>query len=527
MARRPMAEAMRAMSAELIHGSAETSFDTVCIDSRRVEPGSLFFALEGERTDGHRFVDQAIEAGAAGVVVHRRPASLEGDPAVLLVDDTFAALHDLTRAVRDQVPRSLVGITGSAGKTTTKEYLVALLSTTYRAAGSPGNYNTLYGFPLSLLALEPETEWMVAELGMSTPGELAEVSRLARPDVALFTNVRRAHLEGFESEDGRPASVRDIAEAKAGLLEGLVPGGLIVANRTDPEVTRIVERYRDESDDTAGVVWYEPPAIDQSAQLTRNAERSVQAQVWVEDVVGHPDGVGFDFVLCDRLTSARAVGADENPEIRRTAIRLPAYGRVNVANFTAAAACALALGVDPRSVTRVASDLGAATGRGRLLHGSYRTGTDSSPPSERQITVIDDSYNSNPDAAVAALESARALPGTLHVCVLGDMLELGAERRAMHREVGATAGRLGFDRVVAVGEMASEVASAAQAESPNVEVVVLPDVEAAIAGLEDILAGTADVTAADTVVLIKGSRGISLEKLVGALSERLEEGEVN
>ncbi|HSG38563.1 MAG TPA: UDP-N-acetylmuramoyl-tripeptide--D-alanyl-D-alanine ligase, partial [Thermoanaerobaculia bacterium] len=232
MARLSVGEAARAVGGRITAGGADAMIEGAAIDSRAVRGGEAFFAYKGEHTDGHRFVADALAKGAAAAVVQEDvPAPAQGAPgAVIRVEDTFKALHDLARFVRARVPEKLVGITGSAGKTTTKELLGALLGSRFRTAWTPGNLNNLYGFPLSLLNVPDGTQWMVAEMGMSTPGELRELSLLGRPDAVVFTVVRPVHLEFFPN-------VEAIAEAKSEILAGLSPDGFIVANADDPEVT--------------------------------------------------------------------------------------------------------------------------------------------------------------------------------------------------------------------------------------------------------------------------------------------------
>jgi UDP-N-acetylmuramoyl-tripeptide--D-alanyl-D-alanine ligase len=342
------------MEGRVISGDPATVWRGAALDSRRIEGGELFFALLGERVDGHRFVGDALTAGAAAAVVTRL---VEATPEATLiqVDDGLSALHRLTRAVRTAMPRRLVAITGSIGKTTTKELLAAMLAHRYRVAASPGNLNNLYGFPLALLGIPRETEWMVAEMGMSRPGELAGVSRMGRPDVAVFTNVRPAHLMNF-------SSVEAIAAAKAELLEGLAEGGLVVANRDDPRVAAIAESH------DGPVVWF---AIDSEADYRAVEPRTA------------PDGASTSFRL-------RAGGEE-------VAVRLALHGLYNIENFLAAAACAHRLGIGLDETVAVAAAARPAPMRGVLhrLPGGAR--------------LIDDSYNSSPAALSRALESARLL----------------------------------------------------------------------------------------------------------------------
>jgi len=450
------------------------------IDSRRVEGGELFFALRGERTDGHRFVAAALAAGAAAAVV-RTPAGDARGPQIR-VDDVMEALHDLTRDHRRLLDIRVAAVTGSAGKTTTKDLLALLLGERWRVRKSPGNLNNLLGFPLTLLAIGADCEWLVAEMGMSVPGELAAVSRLGRPDVAIFTNVRPAHLAGFEDPDCGPADVGAIARAKAELLEGLADDGLIVANAGDQRVVGLVERYLAARGDEAArapgkhverVVWFEvepPPGEAPRADVTAHG---------VEPLTGEP---GTRFTLAYGGASAN--------------VELPLHGRVNVENFLAAAACALRLGVPLETVASAARRPRPGAGRGEVI--SLPSGA----------TLVDDSYNSNPEAARLALEAARLLDGRRHVAILGDMLELGSAERRYHRQLGSDAAELGFGLVVGVGELASETVAAAN--EAGVETAWFEDTQAASAG------ASALIREGD-VVLVKGSRGAALEHLVDRL----------
>ncbi len=450
------------------------------IDSRRVEGDELFFALPGERTDGHRFVAAALAAGAAAAVV-RTPAADAGCPQIR-VEDVTAALHELTRDHRRLLDIRVAAVTGSAGKTTTKDLLALLLGERWRVRKSPGNLNNLLGFPLTLLATGTDCEWLVAEMGMSVPGELAAVSRLGRPDVAIFTNVRPAHLAGFEEPDGAPADVEAIARAKAELLEGLAADGLIVANAGDPRVVGLVERYLaarrlEAAPATAksveSVVWYE---VEPARNKVPRAEVTAHG---VEPLAGEP---GTRFTLEYRGASAN--------------VELPLHGRVNVENFLAAAACALRLGVPIETVASAARRPRPGAGRGEVV--SLPSGA----------TLVDDSYNSNPEAARLALEAARLLDGRRHVAILGDMLELGSAERRYHRQLGRDSAELGFGLVVGVGELASETVAAAG--EAGVETAWFEDTQAASAGAP-LLIREGDV------VLVKGSRGAALEHLVEAL----------
>ena len=356
------------------------------------------------------------------------------------------------------MPGRLVGVTGSSGKTTTKELLAAMLGSRYRTAASPGNLNNLYGFPLALLGIPDETEWMVAEMGMSTPRELRGVSLLGRPDVAVFTNVREAHLEAF-------GTLEAIAEAKAELLAGLVPGGLVVANADDPQVRRIARRHE------GPVVWY--GVTSTAADVTADA---IEARSHGE--------TGTHFRL-------QAGGAAVD-------VALPLHGLYNVENFLAAAACAHALEISLPEIAAAVTEIPSLPMRGvvhRLAGG---------------VTLIDDAYNSNPDALVRAAESAVAISGSRHSAVLGEMLELGSGAAELHHDAGRTVATHGVSPIFGVGMLARALLEGAA--DAGAETRWFADADAASAAV------AAEVRGGD-VVLVKGSRGVGLEVVVQALQE--------
>lgn len=459
MAQGRVDEAAKVMEGHLISGRADTEWRGAALDSRAISDGELFFALPGEQTDGHRFVSQALERGASAAIVQQSVPTLPPG-GLIQVDDSLEALHRLTRHVRNRTPQKLVAVTGSIGKTTTKEILAKLLSRRYRVARNPGNLNNLFGFPVALLGIPEDTEWMVAEMGMSTPGELSRVSRLGRPEVAIFTNVQPVHLEFF-------GSLRAVAEAKAELLDGLTPDGLVVANRDDPEILRFIKRHRGPK------VWFAMEA-EANYQITD-----------LEPLVGT---VGSRF---------RLVAGNEEQEVL-----LPLHGRYNVANFLAAAACAHSLGVPLAELAEAAQRVEAPPMRGVVHH------------CVQDIIVVDDSYNSNPAGVAAALSAAAGLTGARHWAVLGTMLELGETSASLHREAGRQAAEAGFSPVVGVGELARELVAGAAAAGATTN--WFEDAAAAAATIPD------ELHAGD-VVLVKGSRGVGLEEVVRSLLAQVEE----
>lgn len=482
MVERNAAMAAEAMDGRVIAGDPEIRWSGGAIDSRRVAGGEIYFALPGARVDGHDYVADVVGRGAATIVVHKDVAHKDvahkdvahkrQDVAWIRVADTFKALHALTHAVRATTPRKLVGLTGSAGKTTTKELLAVMLARRYRVEKSLGNFNNTYGFPLALLNIADGCDWMVAEMGMSTPGELGQVSRLGRPDVAVLLNVRPVHLENF-------GQVSAIADAKAELLDGLAPGGLIVANADDPQVTRVVERYVRERDPRARVLRYG----FHSDGFHSDGLHSDPVDMRASPPVALGDGrVGSRFEVST---------ADES-----ITLELPIHGLYNAENCLAAAACAHALGVSLEDIRVAVREIASASGRGEV----HRLADD--------ITLIDDSYNSNPDAVMKALESARSLPGKRFIAVLGDMLELGPGAPDYHRQVGVRAAELGFNPLVGVGDLARQIL----AGSGERGVYAAHFANAAQAAF-----GVPSMIRPGDVVLVKGSRGVALEAVVQAI----------
>jgi UDP-N-acetylmuramoyl-tripeptide--D-alanyl-D-alanine ligase len=470
LARLSVAEVTRAVHGEVVRGDPDAVCSGAAIDSRKVRGGEVFFAYAGEHTDGHRFVGDALARGAGAAVVRRGHERVDAasDGSIIEVEDTFQALHDLARTARGRgVPERLVGLTGSAGKTTTKELLAALLGARFRVAATPGNLNNLYGFPMSLLNVPDGTEWMVAEMGMSTPGELRQLSLLGRPDAAVFTVVRPVHLEFF-------GTVQAIAEAKSELLAGLAEDGLIAANADDPEVTRIVRRHAERPEWRGRVVWY---GIHHDADVRGR------------DLEAEPEGIGSRFIL------------ESGGESRE--VRLPLHGLYNVENCLAAAACAWGLGLTLDEIAAAVRGVRPAEHRGHVHRVAGPRGT---------YTLVDDSYNSNPDAAGKALAGAKQLAGSRWVAVLGDMRELGPEGPRFHRETGERAARLGFAPVLGVGELSRELVEGA---GPVAD--WRPDAAAAAEW------AAAEVRAGD-VVLVKGSRGVKLDTVVRRLLDEAGEG---
>lgn len=461
MARFSLAEIARVAGGRIAAGDPDLAFEAYGIDSRAAAPGELFFALSGRR-DGHEFVGAAAAAGAAGAVVSRDVPLPRSGFGLVRVEDTTAALQALGREALRRRPVRVVGITGSAGKTTTKEFAAEVLSSRLRVLKSAGNLNNHLGLPLSLLRLEDGHEAAVLEMGMSAPGEIAALTRLAPPDVAVITNIHPVHLEFF-------AGLREIALAKKEILDGAGPLAAAVLNGDDPLVLEI----------SAG-------RPGRRILFGTTAECEVRALD-----VRAADGGRRRFVL---------VYGDERSEVE-----LPFVNSANLMNALAAAAVGRAFDLPLADVAAALARLRPQAGRGVFLE------------TAAGIRVYDDTYNSNPRALEIVLRDLGGLAAGRRVAILADMLELGPRGPEFHREAGAILARTGWDVLVAVGPLAAEIArGAAEAGLPPGSIARFTDAAAAAAAVRDL------VRAGD-LVLIKGSRGMRLETVVRALAEGMKE----
>jgi UDP-N-acetylmuramoyl-tripeptide--D-alanyl-D-alanine ligase len=465
-ARRPIDFAVRAMRGALLApgaGGGAATFAGVAYDSRGVAPGQMFFALPGERVDGFDFCAQAAAAGAAALVVARArgvPAGA-GAAAVIAVDDPRAALGDLARAVRVEFRGRVVGVTGSNGKTTTKELVAAALRPLGEVLRTPGNLNSEVGLPVAVLsATGAEAAW-VLEMAMRGRGEIAYLAAVARPHVGVITNIAGAHLE-------RLGSIEEVARAKGELYAGLADGGIAVVPADEPllapEVARVPRERR---------VSFGGPG---------------QGDVRVLDLV-----------------PAGAAGSVVRYSVRGTpvVVRLPLAGAHNARNGAAALAAASALGVAPQAAAEAMETLSLPPHR-------------SAPVPARGRTILDDCYNANPASMRAALAAAAAsASGGRVFAVLGDMLEIGPESEALHREVGREAGaRLAGLAAVGAAGAAALVAGARAGGLEAARAVHAPSPEEAARTV-------AAWTAPGDWILVKASRGMQLERAVAALVETL------
>ncbi|HEY1332153.1 MAG TPA: UDP-N-acetylmuramoyl-tripeptide--D-alanyl-D-alanine ligase [Actinomycetota bacterium] len=446
------------------HASAagRVSVRGVTIDSRRVEPGELFVALPGNHTDGHAFVAAAAEAGAAAAIVARGRAVQAADGAhrlpLIEVEDPARALMALAADERSGLPATVIGITGSTGKTCTKDFTAAVLATRLRVVASPASFNNEIGLPLTVLSAGPDTEVIVCEMGARGAGHIRALCEVARPSVGVVTNVGVAHLGLFGSREA-------IADAKAELVEALPADGVAVLFADDAVVAGFAGRT---------------PARTIAFGL------GPDAQVRAERVELDP-------------VDGRASFALTTPD-GRADVRLPVAGAHMVPDALAAAAVGVAIGVN---VADAAAGLeGAELSGGRMDAFVSADGA----------RVIDDAYNANPASVEAALLAARHIAGVGRaVAVLGEMAELGPTSDAEHERVGERVAALGFDELVVVGPQAAAIGDGARrAGMTQDRVHACADVDAAAAVLRE-------VARPDDVILIKASRVARLDRLAHSL----------
>jgi len=438
------------------HSDGGRGFDSVTTDSRTITPGALFVALRGARNDAHEFVADALRNGALCALVERAVAGVSPSRLVC-VANTLKALGDLAAWTRAVHPLRVVAITGSNGKTTTKEMVASICSAAIGADGvrkSEGNYNNLIGLPLTLLQLRGDETVAVLEMGMNHPGEIARLTEIARPNYAVITNVGSAHLEGVGG------TLAGVAAAKGELFAGLDRDAVIAINREDAWVRRLAASYP-------------------SRAITFGRDGDVRARDVAEQA---GDGVAFNL----------HIGAHSAP------VRLRLIGQHNVMNALAAAAISHAMGLP---LAEIAQGLERTTGPAmRMMTARLANG----------VTLINDTYNANPSSVEAALVALRRFSGR-PVVVLGEMWELGDESRRAHFGVGERAASLGVQQLFLLGAQAEAMAAGARAGGMQADAIHICGSHAEVAA-----SVVAHWQPGDTV-LVKGSRGMKMEEVVRLL----------
>ncbi|MDP3417712.1 UDP-N-acetylmuramoyl-tripeptide--D-alanyl-D-alanine ligase [Falsiroseomonas sp.] len=451
---------------------ADVAVTGVSIDSRSVTPGDLFVALRDAR-DGHGFVADALARGAAAALVDHVPDGVAPDSPLLRVAETLAGLRALGEAARARSSARVVGVTGSVGKTTTKEMLRALLSEAGATHAAVASYNNHWGVPLTLARMPRDSDFAIIEMGMNHPGEIAYLSRIARPDVALIINAQAAHLAGFPHlnplpQAGEEANVKGacfdlveaVARAKGEIFQGLAANGIAVINADDPHAA----------------LWQELATGHRLIRFGLKQQAEVSASFKLQ-----PFGSEIEVVT----------------PAGKFAVALPVPGEHNVRNALAATAVAQALGVGNATVAAGLAKVSSV--KGRLLKN----------PCLHGATLIDDTYNANPGSVRAAIAVLAGMPGK-KVLVLGDMGELGENARALHAEIGAAAKAAGIDLLFTLGDLSAAAAQAFGAGGRHFEYI------------EDLLHDIENLLAPEVTVLVKGSRFMQMERVVKSFEVRGE-----
>ena len=458
------AEILEATAGELLCGDLQRKFSWVFIDSRQIAPGGAFIAIVGEVHDGHTFASKVVEQGVRGLVISRDKA--EGLPIAawkanevvcIAVANTTRALGDLAAFNRRRANVSVVGITGSNGKTTTRQLTAMVVSQRYNTLATAGNFNNEIGLPLTLLGLKFEHQWAVVELGTNSPGEIARLSAICSPDIAVITNIGPAHLEKLGSIEG-------VAREKGSILKALRENGQAVLNADDPRILELTRQTKNE------VALY---------------GLSADAAIRAADVAEKEDAISFTLKL-----------AEEN-----IPIRLNSPGRFMVSNALAAAAVGSLLGLSSSTIKAGLESFRPISGRMNILH------------TPDGMHIIDDTYNANPASMKAALTTLKTMrSGARGIFVAGDMLELGEQAPTLHANVGSLAAQSGIIRLYADGKFADSVISGARRAG-------MPAANTISGSREDIINDLIDWLRPGDWVLVKGSRGMAMEKVVEGLKE--------
>jgi len=470
-----LAQVLAATGGKLLSGTGtgEVVFRGISTDSRKCREGNLFIALAGEHFDGHDYLTQARRQGAAGVLVHRQSQGLPGEFPVIVVGDTLHALGDLASWWRRRFKPTVIAITGSSGKTTTKEMIAAIMTRRGEVLKTEGNFNNLIGLPLTLLRMRSGDTAAVLELGTNTPGEIARLARMARPDIALITNIGLAHLAGFTNLAGVAAEKRD-------LFRELPATGTMIVNQDDPFLRDAGRDWR------GGIVTFGMHAA---------------ADVYADGIIPVPvSGAG--------AAGQDGTGEKYRPETRftlhlgeeRQEITMSVAGEHQIVNALAAAASAWAAGASGEDIALGLGSFTPIPGRMEIIAlagGAF---------------VINDAYNANPSSVREALRTLQQLKGRGRgIAVLGDMLELGPREAAWHEEIGGLLADTGVERVYLRGRLSGATAAGASKHGmPAAAIIVAED-------QEEIARDLGAYLQAGDWVLVKGSRRLEMDKVTAAL----------
>lgn len=455
-----VSDMLRATGGRLVSGEASTPWKTVSTDSRTIEEGDFFIALTGENYDGHRFIQDALAHGGGGAIVSEAyvaagKSRFQNNPCIVAVPDPLTALGDIARFRRRKTQVAVIAVTGTNGKTTTKEMTANVLEQSFSVLRTQGNFNNLIGVPLTLLRLAPDHEWAVLELGMNRPGEIKRLAQICDPQVGLITNIAPGHLEGVKDLEG-------VMAAKGELLEVLGEKGTAVLNLDDPRIRRLADQFHGE------ILGF---GLDPSAH------------VWADAVTHTVSGCTFD--LHWRETS--------------TPISMKTPGLGTVYNALASAAVGYRLGLSTDQIRKGLEMTAAVPGRMEVI--TLPGG----------IHLIDDTYNANPGSMAQAIDTLNRLKGNSRgILITGDMLELGEQSLTAHRELGALAAGSDINHLYTTGDFADTVAEGAKQAGLDADRI-------SVCTQEEILRKITKHLAPGDWVLVKGSRLMAMENIVKGL----------
>jgi UDP-N-acetylmuramoyl-tripeptide--D-alanyl-D-alanine ligase len=463
-------DVLQATAGNLVTGASEKTFYGISTDSRLVKKGNLFIALKGEKFDGHDFVNQALQQGAAGIIVHDAKVSkdlADKNSTVIKVADTLIAFGDLAHEWRTRFPLTVIGLTGSSGKTTTKEMIAAIIGRKKNILKTEGNLNNLIGLPQTIFRLTAEHELAILEMGTNTRGEIKRLTQIALPDIGLITNIGPAHLAGFGSIDV-------VREEKGDLFFNMSPSGTIIVNIDDKAVALCAERW------TGRKITF---------------SMSPNADVTVKDIkMNGIKGMSFNLVVGENTQK----------------VEMKIVGLHHVNNAMSAAAAAFAVGTDIKTIAEGLMEFRPFSGRMemvKLRNGSF---------------LLDDSYNANPASVREALMTLKDLKVHHNGYVfLGDMLELGTESEEMHRKIGMLIATIGINTLFLQGNFSRVTAAGAMEGGLSPEnIFFLSNENNGINYLKE------NLKKGDWI-LVKGSRGMKMEKIVVQICENFGSDNIN
>ena len=450
---------VNAVQGVVMQQGEQTQLLGVTIDSRKTRAGDLFFAIQGAQFDGHDFCREAVDRGAFAVVVSRS-VEIPQKVSVINVKDTLTALGDLASWWRRRFSLSLVAITGSNGKTTTKEMVAALFEHTERVLKNEGNVNNLVGVPLTLLQLEEHHTAAVVEMAMNRSGELKRLAEIAAPTIGVITNIAPAHLEGL-------GDIEHVAQAKGELFEALSSDATAIVNSDDPFAQKLIKRTK------ANIIRYgsSPECDIQLLNIEEKEREGIEVTLRIDQKKIH--------------------------------FHLPLLGKHNAWNAAAAMAVAYVMKMDLSEAAAILETMKSFRMRLQPLH--LKNGS----------LLLNDTYNANPSSTKAALEVLKNCSHhTTSIAVLGDMLELGKQSASLHEEIGNEVARLRIDHLFLVGDFASSVAKGAQKHGMTSEQInVFTTRDELIRALREQMSG-------QDCILVKGSRGMKMEEIVAALQQQ-------